>query len=128
MKKIIYKRSWLLLILIVVVVLILSIISLGPIINPKPENCIKIVGTLEKYKYINQSRDIQLTIKDNDKNYYLNHVDDEEINLADLDSLIGKEITLYTVNHWTPLDPKGRSKHVARVTNKQENKIVYSEF
>ena len=58
----------------------------------------------------------------------MNHVFDEEINVSELDSLIGKKIVIYAVNHWILLDPKGKYKHVARIANEDERVIIYTEF
>jgi hypothetical protein len=131
MKKIFYKQIsfWILLLGFTFTLIVLGFLSLRPIINPTEEDCSRIVGTLEKYRFLNASRDIQFKIRENEFNvYYLNHVFDQEIKFSALDSLIGKEIVIYSVNHWTLLDIKRKYKHVARITNEDESMIIYSEY
>jgi hypothetical protein len=124
-----YKRINFWVLLLGVVLIVLGFLSLRPIINPTEEDCSRIVGTLEKRRFLSESRDIQFKIRENDFNvYYLNHVFDHEIKCSALDSLIGKKIVIYSVNHWTLLDTKRKYKHVARITNEDESMIIYSEY
>jgi hypothetical protein len=128
MKKVNFKKITLGTLILLIILIILGVLSFRPIINPKENDCSKIKGTLAKYRYLTDSRDIQLKINESDQVYYLNHVYDEEINLSDLDSLINRKIVIYSVNHWTLLDPKGKYKHVAKITNEDESYVVYTEF
>ena len=102
--------------------------SFRPIINPKEEDCTKIIGTLHKCRQLKEEKDIQFKIVENSHVYYLNNLLDPENKLNDLNALIGEKIVIYAVDHWTLLDPKSKYKHVARVTNEDESMIVYSEY
>jgi hypothetical protein len=87
------------------------------------------VGVLLKYRYLEEIEDINIKFDGDDKIYYLNRVADEkDAILCELDSLINKKIILYAVNHWTLLVPKSTMKHVARVTNEDGSKIIFTEY
>ncbi|MDR1222344.1 MAG: hypothetical protein LBL07_05635 [Tannerella sp.] len=128
MKKGFYKQTGFWILSFGFILTVLGFLSFRPIVNPTEEDCSRIAGTLEKYRFLNESGDIQFKIRENDFNvYYLNHVFDHEIKFSGLDSLIGKRIVIYSVNHWTLLDTKGKYKHVARITN-EDNTVIYSEY
>ena len=114
------------------IVLLLAIIfgflSFRPIINPKEEDCTRIEGILEKYQCDENNKDIHIKIENSENSFYINHVFPQEIDTKDLDSLIGEKIIIFAVNHWTLLDPKGKNKHVARITTQKGDKIIYSEY
>ncbi|MBO6515761.1 MAG: hypothetical protein JJ975_04340, partial [Bacteroidia bacterium] len=49
------------------------------------------------------------------------------LDLSDLQKqLNGKSVVLYYADHWTPLDPKGRSRHITRL--EFENQVLYNEI
>jgi hypothetical protein len=81
-----------------------------------------------KYRYLSEIMDVQLKIDQNDKIYYINHMIDAQKIFPTLDSLIGKEIAIYAVDHWTLLDPISRIRHIARITTGDGKKIIYTEY
>jgi hypothetical protein len=121
------KRFWIIF-LIFLILFIAAIISFRPISNPEEKDCSKITGTLMKYQYHSDFMDVQLKIDQNDKIYYINHMIDAQKIFPTLDSLIGKEIVIYAVDHWTLLDPKSRVRHIARITTGDGKRIIYTEY
>jgi len=109
------------------ILLVLGFLTFRPIINPREEDCTRIVGTLIGYKY-SKHLDIHIKISENDNMYYLNRIDEPENIFSALDTLIGKKIVLYPVNHWSLLNPRRKTNHVARVTDEDENMIIYTEY
>lgn len=128
MEKMFCKRPSFYILSLSFIFIIIGILSFRPIINPKEDDCTKIIGTLHKCRYLDNENDIQFKIVEKDHVYYLNNLPNPEIKLNDLNALIGDKIIIYAVNHWTLLDPKGKYKHVARITNKSGSKIIYSEY
>lgn len=128
MKKVFYKQSGFYIFSLFLLFAIIGILSFRPIINPKEEDCTKIIGTLHKCRQLKEEKDIQFKIVENSHVYYLNNLLDPENKLNDLNALIGEKIVIYAVDHWTLLDPKSKYKHVARITNEDESMIIYSEY
>ena len=109
------------------IIIVLGFLTFRPIINPKEKDCSRVVGTLVGYRY-SKHLDIHIKISENDIMYYLNRVDEPENIFRAFDTLTGKKIVLYPVNHWSLLNPRGKIKHVARVANEDESMIIYSEY
>lgn len=128
MKKKFYKRSGFYVLSLGFIFVMIGLLSFRPIINPKEDDCTKIIGTLSKCRHLDKENDIQFKIVENNHVYYLNNLLDPESKLKDLNALIGKKVVIYAVNHWTLLDPKSKYKHVARIANQDESKIFYSEY
>lgn len=101
-------------------------LALRPIMNPAPEDCYLVLGELVEIIPHNQTKDIGIRIKNDDRHYYINRGMEESGLLAMLEDLPGKEIKIYPVQHWTPLDPMGSVKHIAHVEYNDE--IIYSEY
>ena len=104
-------------------IFILGLLSFRPIISPSEDDCTKITGILKKSKYIEDMNDFQLKLEGNEKIFYINNIKQNALNI---DSLLGKEITIYAVKHWTLLDPNSKYKHVARL-NAGDN-VIYTEY
>ncbi len=108
-------------------VIAICILSFRPIISPKEDDCSKIAGILSKYRYLDKSNDLQIKLKNDTKVYYINNIQKACVDSLMMDTLKGKMIIIYAVNHWTLLDPKSKFKHVARLTT-INNKILYTEY
>jgi protein associated with RNAse G/E len=94
--------------------------------NVDIDDCYKLEGSL---KYVWSSKttyDIHLILHNSDKKFYINRGLQAGLNDETFDTLIGKEITIYPVDHWTLLDPKKKHPHVARV--EAGGKVLFSEF
>ena len=121
------KRGILLYYILLLIPILLLVLVFRPISNPKEGDCSRIVVTLVGYGY-SKHKDIHFKISENDNMYYLNRVNQPDSVFTALDTLVGKRIVLYPVNHWSLLNPRGRVNHVARVTNEDGSKIIYSTF
>jgi hypothetical protein len=129
MKANIYQHPIVWMLITALIIIVVGALSFRPIVNPTEKDCSKITGILQKYRYSEDVEDIVIKLDGYNKIFYLNRVADEKnAILCELDSLINKKIILYAVNHWTLLDPKSTMKHVARVTNGDGSKIIFTEY
>ena len=72
------------------------------------------------------SKDINLRIGD-EGYYYINRGLESGLSEASLkNKIMDKEITIHYADHWTPLDPKGIMRHVARLSFGEE--VIYNEL
>ncbi len=101
-------------------------LSLRPIDQPTPESCDLVKGELVEIVPNTQNKDISLLLKDDDHRYYINRGLEKSGLLEALESLPGKEINVYSVRHWTPLDPFGAIRYIAHVEYQEQ--VFYSEF
>ena len=86
-----------------------------PIMNVHLDECIKVTGTVEQIRD-NGNFDIGIHLKNDHRHFYINRGQEQGLKVDSLSSLLtGQEIELLYVDHWTPLDPKGNVRHVARV-------------
>jgi len=106
--------------------IILIVLILRPITTLYIDDCIEATGTVNYIKAYDKSKDIHIRIGDGGR-YYINRGLEKGLTEIDLISTImDKEVTIHYANHWTPLDPKGIGRHVARVTYGEE--ILYDEI
>ena len=107
-------------------VLLIGILALRPISNIALEDTERVQGRLESIVTNEKTRDISLKIEGQESNYYVNRGLDKR---SDLLSLMtekkGSEVVIFYAKHWTPLDPFGKNKHVARIIC--DNDLVYDE-
>lgn len=119
------KTKWILFTCAILVVAA-CVLTFRPIVNPNMENCSLSEGILNKVKCDPQTKDIYLLLEGYDKHFYINRGLEHGLSEDTFTQLIGKSIKLYSINHWTLLDPKSKSKHVAQV--EQNGKVLYTEF
>jgi hypothetical protein len=73
---------------------------------PLKANCTKVQGVVE-IVHSPCCSDIVIQLEDNDKQYYINRGLDDGLDINQMrNDLLGKEIVLQKINHWTPLDPE----------------------
>ncbi len=94
--------------------------------NIQMDDCYKLKGKVKYVKAIEGINDIVFYLDNSNKRFYINRGLEAGLTKASLDTLKGKEITIYPVNNWTLLDPKRRTQHVARV--EVGSVVLYSEF
>lgn len=102
-------------------------LALRPIVQPVPQDCIVVSGEVAVVYEGGGPFDIQVRLKDDKNYYYINRGGEHGVDAEELaKKLVGKKASLYFVNHWTPLDPQGRVRHLAAVQLGKE--LLYSEF
>ncbi len=94
--------------------------------NPQMDDCYKHTGKVTKVKAIEGINDIIFYLHNSNKQFYINRGLEAGLTEASLDTLKGKEITIYPVDKWTLLDTKMMNQHVARV--EVGDVVLYSEF
>ncbi len=109
-----------------IVIIAFGIVSFKPIIKPSPRNCVIITGTVEQIWASDENHDINIRLQGSDVIYYINRGLESELRTYDLKSLIGQNIQIYAVKHWTILDPKRKVQHIACIKVGEES--LYSEF
>jgi len=121
------KKQTILLTLGVVLLLVLVVMSLIPISNPTLKNSQITTGKVELIAEEGGPFDIQVHLDNDDRIYYINRGAENGLGPAELNkTLVGYEIELHYANHWTPLDPFGKMKHITRIT--QDQTIIYDEI
>ncbi len=99
---------------------------LRPITSLRMSNCKIASGTVLSIVAHEGSKDINIRIGDEGR-YYINRGLESGLTESDLISkVMGKEITIHYADHWTPLDPSGKVRHIARVSYGEE--ILYDEI
>ena len=88
--------------------LILCALTFRPISNPQMDECSLLQGKLAKVKSDPKTKDIYLRLEDVDRHLYINRGLEKGLTEDRLKKLIGENVSLYVVNHWTLLDPKAK--------------------
>ena len=110
-----------------VFLVILFIMIIRPMPQPDSGNCKLYSGTVEQIIAGEGDKDIVIKCKAVNHIFYINRGLESGLIIDELkDSLLNKPIEVLTINHWTPLDPFSKNKHVARII--QNGKIIYDEF
>lgn len=109
-----------------IVVSALAFLTFRPIINPQREDCFVLEGPLKDPFAAEKNQDIYFELENSDKHFRLNRGMEAGLNQKLLDSIEGKIVTIYPVEHWTLLDPYNDYPHVARM--EIDGKVLYSEF
>src|SRR5690606_4081392 len=121
------KKQTILLTLGVVLLLVLAVMSLIPIYNPTLNNSQITTGKVELIAEEGGPFDIQVHLDNDDRIYYINRGAENGLDPAELNkTLAGDEIELHYANHWTPLDPFGKMKHIIRIS--QDGNVFYDEI
>jgi len=107
-------------------IMVLFYLTFRPIMNVDMDDCYKLTGKVKYVKAIKGINDIVFYLDNSNKQFYINRGLEAGLTKASLDTLKGKEITIYPVDHWTLLDRKKKNQHVARV--EVDGTILYSEF
>jgi hypothetical protein len=106
------------------ILLILGILVLRPIQNLTSKDCLSAEGTVNIIDGIGGPGDIVFTLEgDGETRYYINR--GKEFGLSPM-ALDGQYILFRYADHWTPLDPFSKTRHVAEVV--LANRILYSEL
>ncbi len=106
---------------------LLVILSFVPIPKATFENCEKITGQVTEIFEGGGESDIVIFLKGDKNYYYINRGLERDLNLETLQSQIfNNEITLHFVKHWSPLDPKNHTRHIARLNF--DGKLIYNEI
>jgi len=110
-----------------VLLLVLVVMSLIPIHNPTLEDSKITTGKVELIVEEGGPFDIQVHLDNDDRIYYINRGAENALDPAELNkTLAGYEIELHYANHWTPLDPFGKMKHITRIS--QDGNVFYDEI
>lgn len=104
----------------------IAFICFRPIINPKLSDCDQLTGRLDRFTIMPDTKDIHFFLDNSDKFFYINRGLESGLNKEILESMVGKAVTVYPINHWTLLDPNRTNPHVARLELGDE--VLYSEF
>jgi hypothetical protein len=107
-------------------ILLIFILTFRPIVNPKMDQCSKYSGILLKARSDTVNKDIFFRLDNTEKRFYINRGLENGLTDSTMDTLIGKEIVVFAVNHWSLLNPSNKIKHVARVD--YGSMTIYSEF
>ena len=102
------------------------IMALRPITTLHMSNCKSASGIVQSIVAHERSKDINIRIGDEGR-YYINRGLEFGLTEADLkNKILGKEIIIHYADHWTPLDPSGLGRHVARVSYGDE--IIFDKI
>lgn len=106
--------------------ILLIVLAFRPITSLHIEDCIKVSGITTKVWANEKSKDINIRIGDGG-HYYINRGLEHGVSESIFtNKIMGKEIIIHYADHWTPLDPSGTVRHVARVSYGEE--ILYDEI
>ena len=74
--------------------------------------CEVVTGVVDEVRE-GTSHDVLIRLRDEDRRFYINRGLERGLELAPLQQLAGREVTLRYPEHWSPLDPTGSSVHVS---------------
>lgn len=101
--------------------------ALRPIYKPTMDECALVTGELVFIDECCGPDDISIKLKGDKHRYYINRGTKSGLIATALhEKLANTKITLHYPKHWTPLDPFGKMRHVARVT--YNGTILYNEI
>lgn len=87
-----------------------------PMAQADKDNCAVVEGVLAQVNAGDGENDIVLGLKGENNHYYINRGLEKGLNLAELRSqLLGRNVMLTYIRHWSPLDPQNRTRHVAQL-------------
>lgn len=110
-----------------IVLLILVVMIFRPIMNLDMDDCIAVTGTVDRIEFHDASKDIAIGIVEDGNRYYINRGMEAGLKEAILrPKLMDTQVTIHYADHWTPLDPKGIGRHIARITIGEE--IVFDKI
>ena len=106
---------------------LMAVLILSPIPSATHDNCVAIIGQVEKVIEGEGENDFVIFLKDDNSYYYVNRGLERGLDLKTLqEQLVGQSITLHYVKHWSPLDPQNQSRHIARLDF--DGEYVYNEI
>ena len=89
-------------------------------------NCKTISGTVSEVTE-GGVKDIVIKLSGQDGIFYINRGLEKRFKLSEFTGRFkGREVTISFANHWTPLDPLNKTKHITELTFGQE--VVFSEL
>lgn len=103
------------------------VMALRPIMNLHMDDCASVTGTIDRLVFHEGSKDIGMGIVEDANRYYINRgleLGLEESSLRP--KIMDQKVTIHYADHWTPLDPKMQTRHIARITLGDE--IIYNEI
>ena len=110
-----------------VFILTFVFLALQPLPKASLNNCIKYSGLVSDVSKGDGEGDIVISIKNSNNYYYINRAINQGYSVEVLkEKLVGKEIEMLTISHWTPLDPSSKTKHIAEI--KTDSLIIYTEL
>ena len=113
--------------LLFVAFVVVALLALRPAPSPIPENCEIITGIAESVRAGDGPGDVVVQIADDNAYYYINRGLDYGLHLPDLqESLVGQEVTVAYVRHWSTLNLAGRNRHIASISVAGQE--IYSEM
>lgn len=105
--------------------LLLTFLSTSCIMNPQPDDCLEITGTVTNV-FEGGVKDACFRLEGDSRMFYINRGLQYGLNLDSLQLLMGQEVTMMYVDMWTPLDPDGTIRHVSQL--KKGDELIYTEF
>lgn len=112
--------------IVIIVLIAFFIIALIPV-NTSKENAVEVSGTV---KSVSEGgvKDLVFELENSKTTYYINRGLENGFDLAKAQTdFIGKEITLFYADSWTPLAPLGTtSKHISHAIVNE--KVIYNEW
>ncbi len=104
------------------------LLGIRPINKPTLENCYPVNGVVEKvYSNCDGCYDITIKIQGDANRYYINRGEERGLDIETLSKqIVGEEVEIKMVKHWTVLEPSSQGRHIAQVTHRET--ILYSEI
>lgn len=103
-----------------------AILSLKPIPKVSQKEALLTEGIVTKI-YPGGKNDIIIELANSDRSFYINRGKEAGLRTDELrNNLVGKQVSIYYPDYWTPLDWNGRFKHLSSI--EQAGRIIYSEF
>ncbi len=103
-----------------------AILSLRPVPAPGSDNYRVVTGQISELELTGGPDDIFLSLSGEDRRFYINR----GAALLDISTLKAmtdnRMVTLYYSNHWTPLDPGGKTRHLYAL--EVDGERLYDEF
>ena len=108
-----------------ILVTLALIVVLRPV-SVTRENCKNISGIVTEVTE-GGVKDVVIILAGHNEVFYINRGLENGFKLTELiEKFKGKEITISFAKHWTPLEPRNKSYHIAELRLSEE--LVYSEF
>ncbi|RFS24833.1 hypothetical protein DVR12_06470 [Chitinophaga silvatica] len=107
-------------------ILVLLISGMPSVKKATKQNCTSITGIVAEIK--SGSPGLIIHLQDNPHIFYISSKTNIHLTSTELEKAIkGKYIQLYTIQHWSPLDPFSSMQEIHRL-QLGDNDIIFSEF
>jgi hypothetical protein len=114
-------------IVMLVCLLLFVFLSVRPLPKASIDNCVRHSGLGSGVLKGEGKGDIVIELDTSTNYFYINRAIDNGLSVEVLrEKIVGRQIELLTISHWTPLDPLSKSKHIAQV--KIDGEIVFTEL